>query len=95
MYKCNECGAVFDFLKVNKEVHNELEDGSFELFSCCPECGGDDVYTVHECQCGEYIPNCEKLCGNCQDKAMKQFEYFIRNEFTEVEREYIYDNWEG
>ena len=40
MYKCNECGEVFDEPTVVLERHG-FNDGFAERFYVCPYCGGD------------------------------------------------------
>lgn len=39
MYKCKNCGEVFDEPRVYKEYHGF--DNLPEIWSCCPCCGGD------------------------------------------------------
>ena len=50
--KCTSCGYVFDYedRTVVKESHG-FDDGFYETFSCCPNCGGDfeDAIECHEC----------------------------------------------
>ena len=40
MYKCKQCGEVFDEPQVYYESHG-FTDGLYETQSCCPCCGGD------------------------------------------------------
>ena len=40
MYKCNNCGEIFDEPHEYYETHG-FKDGMYEHMSCCPYCGGD------------------------------------------------------
>lgn len=40
MYKCKQCGEVFDEPHIYYEVHG-FTDGIYETQSRCPYCGGD------------------------------------------------------
>ena len=68
--KCTDCGYVFDYedRTVFKENHG-FDDGFYETFSCCPNCGGDfeDAVECHEC--GEAFTEDEiygdKWCEKC------------------------------
>lgn len=39
-YKCNCCHEVFDEPQRVIETHG-FTDGFYEVFNCCPYCGGD------------------------------------------------------
>lgn len=41
MYKCNECGCVFEDPKVVVETHG-FKFPPYEKFSVCPRCGDGD-----------------------------------------------------
>lgn len=42
MYKCGDCDAVFEELKVITESHG-LNEPPFERFYVCPDCGGERI----------------------------------------------------
>lgn len=43
MYKCNNCGRVFDTPEVCYETHG-FKHGPFEKIYCCPHCGIDNEF---------------------------------------------------
>ena len=56
--KCTDCGYVFDFedRTAVKESHG-FNDGFYETFSCCPNCGGE--LNVQEHTSALQCPYCE------------------------------------
>lgn len=40
MYKCKDCGYIFDEPNIITERHG-FSDGLYEHFEVCPQCGGD------------------------------------------------------
>lgn len=52
MYKCNECGYVFEKPIESREYHGL--DYGYESFYVCPNCGETDYNEDHYCTiCGE------------------------------------------
>ena len=47
MYKCPDCGEIFEEPKVVKEFHG-LQGPYHELFAYCPFCDGDAFYEIEE-----------------------------------------------
>lgn len=47
MYRCNNCGEIFEEPKAIYERHG-LEYPPFEKIYVCPECGVDDMEEVDE-----------------------------------------------
>lgn len=85
--KCTSCGYVFDFedRTVVKESHG-FNDGFYETFSCCPNCGGDWVDAVDCFKCGETFEEGELYSGWCE-KCLREtinydtfFEYCMAND---------------
>ena len=85
--KCTDCGYVFDFedRTVVKESHG-FDDGFFETFSCCPNCGGDFEDVADCCECGEAFTENELYSGWCE-KCLREtinydtfFEYCMAND---------------
>lgn len=54
MFKCANCGHIFDDgeAKVTREYHDEIPGGFYEEFTSCPVCGGDYEETYHCEKCG-------------------------------------------
>ena len=90
--KCTDCGYVFDFedRTVVKESHG-FNDGFYETFSCCPNCGGDfeDAVECHEC--GEAFTEDEiygdKLCEKCLRETINYETFF---EYCEANKDEQY-----
>ena len=90
--KCTDCGYVFDFedRTVVKESHG-FDDGFYETFSCCPNCGGDfeDAVECHEC--GEAFTENEiygdKWCEKCLRETINYDTFF---EYCEANRDEQY-----
>ena len=79
--KCTDCNYVFDYedRTVVKESHG-FDDGFGEVFSCCPNCGGDfeDAIECHEC--GEAFTEDEiygdKWCEKCLRETINYDTFF-------------------
>lgn len=79
--KCTSCGYVLDYddRTVVKESHG-FDDGFYETFSCCPNCGGDfeDAVECHEC--GEAFTEDEiygdKWCEKCLRETINYDTFF-------------------
>ena len=90
--KCTDCGYVFDYedRTVVKESHG-FNDGFYETFSCCPNCGGDFEDAI-ECQeCGEAFTEDEiygdKWCENCLRETINYETFF---EYCEANKDEQY-----
>ena len=90
--KCTDCGYVFDFedRTAVKESHG-FNDGFYETFSCCPNCGGDfeDAVECHEC--GEAFTEDEiygdKWCEKCLRETINYDTFF---EYCEANKDHQY-----
>ena len=90
--KCVDCGYVFDYddRTVVKESHG-FDDGFYETFSCCPNCGGDfeDAVECHEC--GEAFTEDEiygdKWCEKCLRETINYDTFF---EYCEANKDEQY-----
>ena len=72
MYKCIECGAIFEEPKTWEEYRGEYWGcPCSETMSGCPECRGDYEEAVECTRCGEWCFEDELddgLCEVCQDE---------------------------
>ena len=90
--KCTDCGYVFDFedRTVVKESHG-FDDGFYETFSCCPNCGGDfeDATECHEC--GEAFTE-DEIYGDtwCEKCLRKTINYDTFFEYCEANKDHQY-----
>ena len=89
--KCTSCGYVFDYedRTAVKESHG-FDDGFYETFSCCPNCGGDfeDAVECHEC--GEAFTENELYDGWCEKCLRETINYDTFFEYCEANKEEQY-----
>ena len=90
--KCTDCGYVFDYedRTVVKESHG-FDDGFYETFSCCPNCGGDFEDAVECHGCGEAFTEGEiygdKWCEKCLRETINYDTLF---EYCEANKDHQY-----
>ena len=90
--KCTDCGYVFDYDERTavKESHG-FDDGFYETFSCCPNCGGDFEDAVDCCECGEAFTEDEiygdKWCEKCLRETINYDTFF---EYCEANKDEQY-----
>lgn len=73
MYKCIDCGHIFDDGEqaASREYHDEIPGGFHEDFASCPICGGDFEETVECKKChGEFLPD-ELIGGYYCEECLK------------------------
>jgi len=73
MYKCKDCGEIFEEPHNYREVHNEIEGGYYEEFSECPYCGGSYEETKRCDDCGGDFLDDELIEGRCLDCTKNTF----------------------
>lgn len=68
MYKCLECGHIFEDGEQNiiKEDHG-LSGGFYEEFACCPVCNGDFVEVFNCDKCNKVMEKDNLYDGLCLD----------------------------
>lgn len=72
MFKCEDCGAVFESLGAIRECIGEPEYGPVTYYGC-PNCKSDQVVCAFRCDlCGEYVAHDFVIlndgtvaCNNC------------------------------
>ena len=89
--KCTDCGYVFDYedRTVVKESHG-FDDGFYETFSCCPNCGGDFEDAVDCCECGETFTENELYDGWCEKCLRETINYDTFFEYCEANKDEQY-----
>ena len=89
--KCKDCGYVFDFedRTVVKESHG-FDDGFYETFSCCPNCGGDFEDAADCCECGEAFTENELYSGWCEKCLRETINYDTFFEYCEANKDNQY-----
>ena len=93
MYKCTECGNLFEegeqaiWYENQGECHGVI---AMERFSGCPVCGGD-YEEVHQCKkCGDWHSEDELydgLCANCLRETINYDTFF---EYCEANKDWQY-----
>ncbi len=89
--KCTDCGYVFDYedRTVVKESHG-FDDGFYETFSCCPNCGGDFKDAL-ECDCcGETFFEDQLYEGWCEKCLRETINYDTFFEYCEANKDEQY-----
>ena len=89
--KCTCCGYLFDYedRTVVKESHG-FDDGFYETFSCCPNCGGDFEDAVDCCECGETFTENEIYDGWCEKCLRETINYDTFFEYCEANKDEQY-----
>ena len=89
--KCTDCGYVFDCedRTLVKESHG-FDDGFYETFSCCPNCGGDFEDAADCCECGEAFTEDELYEGWCEKCLRETINYDTFFEYCEANKDEQY-----
>ena len=89
--KCVDCGYVFDYedRTVVKESHG-FDDGFYETFSYCPNCGGDFEDAADCCECGEAFTENELYDGWCEKCLRETINYDTFFEYCEANKDEQY-----
>lgn len=88
MYRCNECGNLFEEGEqaIWYEHHPCGMGTALEEFSGCPLCKGDYEKIKPCIVCGEYVQNLEEgVCESCRKEFKVRFDEALKNNFTEKE----------
>lgn len=99
MYKCTECGHLFED---GEEVCWKESRGEYwgspcyEQMSGCPLCG-EAYEEATACKvCGGYddVDEGEEYCEECKKDVLQRLQTFVNNEFTEEEKELLREYYE-
>jgi hypothetical protein len=74
---------------VVKESHG-FDDGFYETFSCCPNCGGDFEDAADCCECGETFAESELYDGWCEKCLRETINYDTFFEYCEANEDEQY-----
>ena len=101
MYKCSECGLVFDTPKAYREDRTPggaSETTFTEVLFACPSCGGnyDEAMLCARCD-NEYISTESNypFCEGCLQDLITAFCEVMADNFREDEYDAIYDLTDG
>ena len=69
MYKCCECGEIFE-----NPARSPMEEDTGYVEQSCPCCGSDDYEEVYACPvCGEYTSEYRgTLCKQCHEELIAE-----------------------
>lgn len=100
MFKCADCGSVFENTSFVKE---RVCEDYYETIDVCPQCHSDQFDEVTECECchDEVVPESKPLpiCDDCERWHEKKMEAFVKesplpkNIFWEWVRDCEERNW--
>ena len=89
MYKCLDCGEVFDEPASVRETHG-FTDGFAETFYMCPHCNGD-YEEAKQCQeCDEWHTDNELYDGWCEKFLRETINYDTFFEYCEANKDEQY-----
>lgn len=79
MYKCLNCGAIFDCPDYEDDFSSEYFGRRVtHHISVCPDCRSDELDTAEKCQlCGEYHSGESDYCADCEDLMHDYFDPVI------------------
>ena len=91
LYRCDDCGAVFDKPRIRYEHHSELAGmpgPKDEEIRVCPVCGSDYIEEGHECvRCLGFTPFGD-FCADCLnelDARMEKVQQDMKLDNSEME----------
>lgn len=93
MFKCKDCGHLFEYGEGKKQREDYGED-----FSVCPRCNGvfEEILPCQICLSYEHMETDSGLyCNDCIEKTQKKLRKIIFENFTKKEIEIIIDLCEG
>ena len=97
MYKCNNCGNIFESGEEKRWTESRGEYWGSECYEemCgCPLCEGD-FDEIQPCSiCGGYSDG-EKYCAECKCRCADLFQNLLENNFTEKERDMLNEIYDG
>ena len=91
MYRCLECGALFDeYEKAEWYETHGLDTPPYERMTGCPKCKGS-YEEAKSCKlCGSYdLENDDKYCQECKNDVQERFVKILHLEFDKDEIELL------
>jgi RecJ-like exonuclease len=91
MYKCDDCGHIFEDgeEQIVRENHGECFGfPAYESYGACPMCGGT-FEEVKPCKiCGTFkLKKHSEYCNACIKDIQRRVDVFVEREFTAEEQE--------
>lgn len=98
MFKCEECGHLFEEgeAKIIIDKHG-FPYGEGEKYSVCSRCGGlyEEVKPCKICGSYEEMQCGETFCDNCKIEVQKTFKQLMDKYFTVPQRELLNEIYDG
>ena len=91
MYKCRECGTIFEEPEITREKVGEIGcQPAYMEYGVCPNCKEDGYFEeVQQCEmCGEYDDLEDGFCKECINETRQEF-MAIWDEFSEEQKEIL------
>lgn len=80
MYKCNDCGRVFDS---PGWVQVHIIEDYYDKAACCPHCHSENYDEVEQCECcrDEFVSTSEVLpiCQSCKEQLENDMAVFEKS----------------
>lgn len=99
MYKCLECGNLFEDGEqaiTSEKIGECFGTPVFEEFSSCPLCGEKNYEEAKMCKiCDEYHCNESEFCDDCYSYYKRDFKHLMSKTYSEDERKLINIIFEG
>lgn len=90
MYRCKECGNLFEYGEEQRWV-----EPHGETFSGCPICYGPYEVAMPCKMCGGYSDEDVDYCETCKNDIKQRFVDLLDKNFTEEERDLLNELYDG
>lgn len=100
MFKCSDCGRVFEYTSYRSD---HVQENIYEAVDCCPHCRSDNYNEVVQCECcrDDFVDDSKMLpiCDHCMEQLEKEIREFegqtglSRTVFCDFLQDWIERNW--
>ena len=96
MYRCRDCGHLFEEGEEYSYTETHGFYGAGETFSFCPVCRGS-FFKVERCSvCDEYcMKEGEEFCDDCKVDVKQRFKKLLHKNFKDEEIKLLNELYEG
>lgn len=83
MFICNNCGEVFEYPKIDKQLYSDPYGE--EDYPVCPECFDNDYEEAVQCECcGKYFNEANMHSGWCVDCLFEKLSAMDAHDFVRL-----------